>query len=90
MKTHARKLDQLKQYLPLLRDQADVLVRTRAARDALHATPMDRPEWIAVHPKNGDVYVSLTNNASHGNNLPDGNGLSAVRRIKPSRSRSMN
>jgi secreted PhoX family phosphatase len=24
---------------------------------------MDRPEWIAVHPRNGDVYCTLTNNA---------------------------
>ena len=27
---------------------------------------MDRPEWIAVHPRNGDVYVSLTNNSRRG------------------------
>jgi len=27
---------------------------------------MDRPEWIAVHPKTGEAYCSLTNNTSRG------------------------
>ena len=42
-------------------DQADVLLRTRQAADAVGATKLDRPEWVAVHPKNGDVFVTLTN-----------------------------
>jgi len=39
-----------------------ILIHTRAAADAVGATPMDRPEWTAVHPQNGDVYLTLTNN----------------------------
>ncbi len=47
-------------------DQADVLVHARLAGDAVGATKMDRPEWIAVHPGTGEVYVTLTGNAQRG------------------------
>lgn len=44
-------------------DQADVLVNTRLAAGIVGGTPMDRPEWGAVDPNNGDVYFTLTNNS---------------------------
>ena len=45
---------------------AEVLVRARLAGSAVGATPMDRPEWVAIHPRTGEVFVSLTNNAQRG------------------------
>lgn len=45
-------------------NQAAVLVHARMAGDVVGATKMDRPEWVAVHPKTGEVYVTLTNNTS--------------------------
>jgi secreted PhoX family phosphatase len=46
-------------------DQGEVLVKSRQASDALGATKMDRPEWIAIDPQ-GWVYCTLTNNSSRG------------------------
>lgn len=45
-------------------DQADVLVNARLAADAVGATKMDRPEWSAVHPVTGELYVTMTNNSN--------------------------
>ena len=45
-------------------DQADVLTHARLAADSVGATKMDRPEWGAVNPTNGEVYMTLTNNSS--------------------------
>ncbi len=47
-------------------DQAEVLINSRLAADAVGATPMDRPEWTGVHPVTGDIYVTLTKNANRG------------------------
>jgi secreted PhoX family phosphatase len=47
-------------------DQAEVLVHARLAASVRGATPMDRPEWVAIHPRTAEVFVSLTNNSQRG------------------------
>jgi secreted PhoX family phosphatase len=47
-------------------DAGEVLVKSRQASDALGATKMDRPEWIAVDARRGEVYCTLTNNSNRG------------------------
>lgn len=57
---------------------ANILIKTRQAADAVGATMMDRPEWVAVNPKQaGEVFITLTNNNRRGTttasvNNPDG------------------
>lgn len=38
------------------------MIHARLAADAAGATRMDRPEWGAVNPRNGEVYMTLTYN----------------------------
>ena len=45
-------------------DAADIAINTRLAADAVGATKMDRPEWNAVNPANGETYFTLTNNSN--------------------------
>ncbi|WP_193075030.1 PhoX family protein [Pseudomonas sp. FME51] len=51
-------------------DQQAVLLNARGAADILGATPMDRPEWVAVHPVSREVYITLTNNRDRGSRFP--------------------
>jgi secreted PhoX family phosphatase len=46
--------------------QAEVVIRARQAGTQVGATRMDRPEWIAVSPHDGQVYCTLTNNTKRG------------------------
>jgi uncharacterized protein len=46
-------------------DQADVLIRTRQAADAVGATRLHRPEWVAVHPQTREVFLTLTNGSGN-------------------------
>jgi uncharacterized protein len=47
-------------------DQGEVVIKARQASDALGATKMDRPEWLAIDEKSGWVYATLTNNSGRG------------------------
>lgn len=46
-------------------DLGEVLVKARQASDALGATKMDRPEWVAIDRERW-VYCTLTNNSARG------------------------
>jgi secreted PhoX family phosphatase len=66
--------------------RAEVLIKTRQAADRVGATMMDRPEWIAVHPKTKEVYITLTNNNRRGSTPPSSNnpnGTTAAGSARP-------
>lgn len=44
--------------------EAELILNTPGAADLVGATPMDRPEWAAVDPVTGTVYLTLTNNTA--------------------------
>ncbi len=50
-------------------NQGDVVIRLRQAADLVGGTKMDRPEWIAIDPVNGEVYCTLTNNSRRGSEI---------------------
>ena len=50
---------------------SDAYLNTRLAADKKGATPMDRPEWGAVNPVNGEVYITLTNNSNRTVSMTD-------------------
>lgn len=59
-------------------DQGEVLIKCRQAADRVGATMMDRPEWVAVHPRTREVYLTLTNNNRRGGNPPSSNDTSGT------------
>ena len=56
-------------------DQADVLIRTRVAADAVGATRLHRPEWVAVHPRSKEVFFTLTNGMARSGYIPHDAGF---------------
>ena len=67
--------------------QAEVVTFARLAADRVGATKMDRPEWIAVHPQTGEVYVTLTNNTTRGSTggAVDAGEPAGQQRVRPHR-----
>jgi len=47
-------------------DPGEVVIKSRQASDLLGATKMDRPEWLAIDQRSGEVYCTLTNNSARG------------------------
>ncbi|ATO49948.1 PhoX family phosphatase [Brevibacillus laterosporus] len=66
-KTEALKKAVDKENKPQFTSQADVLINCRIAAKVAGGTPMDRPEDVEVHPIDGSIFISLTNNKNHSN-----------------------
>jgi hypothetical protein len=54
--------------------QGDVVLRCREAADRLGATPLDRPEDVAVNPRTGNVYFACTQSFGRDGGVIDVNG----------------
>ena len=52
-----------------------VVIDARLAAGAAGATRMDRPEFTAVNPANGEIYITMTENPDRGNSGRSGNDL---------------
>lgn len=48
------------------RSQAEIVLRCREAADLVGATPLDRPEDVAVHPHDGRIYLACTQGLTRG------------------------
>jgi secreted PhoX family phosphatase len=48
-------------------DQGTILMHCREAAKLLEATPLDRPEDCEVHPRDGSVYIAMSNNQRRAN-----------------------
>lgn len=51
---------------PHFENQMQINIYTREAAKLVGATALNRPEDIEIHPRTGDIYISLTNNKSKG------------------------
>lgn len=58
--------------------QADISIHTRMASSAVGGTTMDRPEWVAAHPKKAEIYCALTNNKNRGKKTNKGGDKTPV------------
>ncbi len=67
------------------RNQGDVVLRCREAADRLGATPLDRPEDVAVSPLTGRVYLSCTQNPARGGEGRDGSAPPGTDAANPRR-----